>query len=142
MKHLVLILRWLTIIVAGHALNSPSATLNVFAAASLTDSLKAIAASYERQTGDKVVFNFGASSFLARQIEAGAPADIFFSADEARMDGLEKEGLIVAGHEVRHFRDVDQSCGGLQRQDLWDRCLRTGEDYVNRPSRNQADPMF
>ena len=68
--------------------------VTVFAAASLTDSLKEIAAAYEKQSGDKVVFNFGASSFLARQIEEGAPADIFFSADEAKMDGLEQKGLI------------------------------------------------
>ena len=75
--------------------NLSAATLHVFAAASLTDSLKEIAAAYEKQTGDKVMFNFGASSFLARQIEEGAPADIFFSADEAKMDGLEKKGLII-----------------------------------------------
>jgi len=72
-----------------------AATINVFAAASLTESLKEIAVAYEKQTGNKVVFNLGASSFLARQIEEGAPADIFFSADEAKMDGLEKKGLIV-----------------------------------------------
>jgi molybdate transport system substrate-binding protein len=69
--------------------------INVFAAASLTDSLKQIAVAYEKQSGDKIVFNFGASSTLARQIEEGAPADIFFSADEAKMDGLEKNGRIV-----------------------------------------------
>jgi len=72
-----------------------AAKINVFAAASLTESLKEIAAAYEKQSGDKVVFNFGASSFLARQIEEGAPADIFFSADEARMDGLDRKALIV-----------------------------------------------
>ena len=72
-----------------------AATINVFAAASLIDSLKETAAAYQKQTGDKVVFNFGASSVLARQIEEGAPADLFFSADEAKMDGLEKKGLIV-----------------------------------------------
>jgi molybdate transport system substrate-binding protein len=72
-----------------------AASIHVFAAASLTDSLKEIAAGYEKQTGDKVVFNFGASSFLGRQIEEGAPADVFFSADEARMNSLEKKGLIV-----------------------------------------------
>src|SRR5262245_7687078 len=72
-----------------------AATIHVFAAASLTDTLKQIATAYEKETGDKLVFNFGASSFLARQIEEGAPADIFFSADEAKMDGLEKKGLIV-----------------------------------------------
>lgn len=72
-----------------------AATVNVFAAASLTDSLKEIAAAYEKQSRDRIVFNFGASSTLARQIEEGAPADIFFSADEARMDGLEKKGLVL-----------------------------------------------
>jgi molybdate transport system substrate-binding protein len=72
-----------------------SATITVFAAVSLTDSLKEIGAAYEKQSGDKIVFNFGASSTLARQIEEGAPADIFLSADEAKMDGLEKKALIV-----------------------------------------------
>src|SRR5436190_17912786 len=69
--------------------------VTVFAAASLTDSLKEIAATYEKQSGDKIAFNCGASSMLARQIEEGAPADIFFSSDEAKMDGLEKMGLIL-----------------------------------------------
>lgn len=67
----------------------------VFAAASLTDSLKETGAAYEKQSGDKIVFNFGASSTLARQIEEGAPADVFFSADEAKMNALEKKGLIL-----------------------------------------------
>ena len=71
--------------------------VTVFAAASLTDSLKEIGAAYEKTSGDKIIFNFGASSTLARQIEAGAPADIFFSADEAKMDGLAAKELIDAG---------------------------------------------
>jgi molybdate transport system substrate-binding protein len=49
---------------------------------------------YAKRSNDRIVFNFGASSTLARQIEEGAPADIFFSADEARMDALETKGLI------------------------------------------------
>jgi len=76
--------------------------VTVFAAASLTDSLKEIAATYEKQSNDKIVFNFGASSTLARQLEEGAPADLFFSADEAKMDGLEKKGLILK--ETRRSR--------------------------------------
>ena len=72
-----------------------AATLTVFAAASLTDSLKKIAVAYEQQSADKLVFNFEASSTLARQIEAGSPANIFFSADEAKMDGLAQKNLIV-----------------------------------------------
>jgi molybdate transport system substrate-binding protein len=49
---------------------------------------------YEQETGQKVSFNFAASSVLARQIQEGGPGDIFFSADEEKMDGLEKKGLI------------------------------------------------
>src|SRR5215831_6829041 len=71
-----------------------SAEVRVFAAASLTDSLKEVAAAYGKKSGDRIVFNFGASSTLARQIEEDAPADIFFSADEAKMDALESKGLI------------------------------------------------
>jgi len=86
-----------------HEVGVSAATINVFAAASLTESLKVIAAAFEKQADDKVVFNFGASSFLARQIEEGAPADVFFSADEARMDGLEKKGLIVTDTRKRRL---------------------------------------
>jgi molybdate transport system substrate-binding protein len=71
------------------------AEVRVSAAASLTDALKEIAAAYQRTSRDKITFNFGASSFLARQMEAGAPADVFFSADEARMDELEKKNFVV-----------------------------------------------
>jgi len=67
----------------------------VFAAASLKDSLQEIAGDYMKTSGDKIVFNFGSSGMLARQIREGAPADIFFSADEAQMDSLEKEALIA-----------------------------------------------
>ena len=68
--------------------------LTVFAAASLTDALSEIGSAHEKATGDKVRFNFAASSTLARQIEAGAPADVFLSADAAQMDTLAAKGLI------------------------------------------------
>jgi molybdate transport system substrate-binding protein len=74
---------------------SLAAQVIVFAAASLTDSLQEIAPAYEKQSGDKIVFNFAASGVLARQIEEGAPADLFFSADEARADALETNGFLV-----------------------------------------------
>ena len=69
--------------------------VEVFAAASLTDALKEVAADYEKTSGDKIIFNFAASSTLEMQIKAGAPADIFFSADEAKMNDLEKQGLLA-----------------------------------------------
>ena len=76
--------------------NARGAEVNVYAAASLTDVMKEIASAHEKRSGDKITFNFAASSLLARQIMEGAPADIFFSADEAKMDDLQKAGLIVA----------------------------------------------
>jgi len=72
-----------------------AAEIRLFAAASLSDALKEIATQYERRTGDKIRLNTGASSTLARQIEAGAQADIFFSADEAKMDLHDAKGLIA-----------------------------------------------
>ncbi|HEX9162476.1 MAG TPA: molybdate ABC transporter substrate-binding protein [Thermoanaerobaculia bacterium] len=70
--------------------------VHVFAAASLSDALTEIAMKYERTSRDHIVFNFGASSTLERQIDAGAPADLFLSADEAKMNMLERRGLIDA----------------------------------------------
>ena len=66
----------------------------VFAAASLTESLEEIGKACEAKTGAAARFSFGASSDLARQIQAGAPADVFFSADTAKMDALEKAGIV------------------------------------------------
>ena len=80
--------------------SASAADVTVFAAASLTDALEEIRASYERSSTDRIVVNVGASSELARQIKAGAPADVFFSADVAQMDGLEKEGLVRRGDVV------------------------------------------
>ncbi|HKY19428.1 MAG TPA: molybdate ABC transporter substrate-binding protein [Rhizomicrobium sp.] len=71
--------------------------VTVFAAASLTDSLKSVADAYKARTGIGVVLSFGASSTLARQIEQGAKADLFFSADADWMDYLQQKGLITAG---------------------------------------------
>ena len=71
--------------------------VTVFAAASLTDSLKAVAEAYKTKTGVTVILSFGASSALARQIEQGAGADLFLSADTDWMDYLQKKGLIAAG---------------------------------------------
>jgi molybdate transport system substrate-binding protein len=68
----------------------------VFAAASLTNAFEDIAAIYAKQTGVRIVNSFASSSTLARQIENGAPAQIFASADTQWMDYVEKRGLIAA----------------------------------------------
>jgi molybdate transport system substrate-binding protein len=70
-------------------------TLTVFAAASLTDSLKSVADAYKAKTGTAVTLSFGASSTLARQIDQGAQADVFLSADTDWMDFLQKNGRII-----------------------------------------------
>ena len=68
----------------------------LFAAASLTDAMQAIAAGYEKTAHVTVKSSFDSSSVLARQIEAGARADVFFSADTAWMDYLASRNLIQA----------------------------------------------
>src|SRR6202142_3159150 len=74
--------------------------LVVFAAASLTNVLQELGDGFTRETGIKVKFSFAASSALARQIENGAPADVFFSADVEWMDYLQTRKLIDP--ESRH----------------------------------------
>ncbi len=66
----------------------------VFAAASLKNALDAIGTAYEKDTGRKIVVSYAASSALAKQIESGAPAQIFISADLDWMDYLDKKNLI------------------------------------------------
>ena len=68
--------------------------LLVFAAASLSDALEEVGGAFTAATGMRVAASYAASSVLAKQIEAGAPADAFFSADVAWVDYLEKRGLI------------------------------------------------
>lgn len=71
--------------------------LLVFAAASLKTALDAADAPFQRDSGAHVAVSFAASSALAKQIEAGAPADIFISADPDWMDYLDKRQLIKRG---------------------------------------------
>ncbi len=66
----------------------------MFAAASLKNALEETAAAFEAETGTRVVFSFAGSSALARQIQQGAPADLFVSANQAWMDVLADDGLI------------------------------------------------
>ena len=70
------------------------APVTVFAAASLTDALQEVARAYTATSGGTVRFSFAASSMLARQIESGAAADVFFSADEDWMDYLVRRDLV------------------------------------------------
>jgi molybdate transport system substrate-binding protein len=70
--------------------------VTVFAAASLTDAMKDVSAEWAKAGHQPLRMSFGSSSTLARQIEQGAPADVFASADEKWMDYLAEKKLIVA----------------------------------------------
>lgn len=68
--------------------------ITVFAAASMKTALDAANAAYTAKSGNQVVVSYAASSALAKQVEAGAPADVFISADLDWMDYLTKKNLI------------------------------------------------
>jgi molybdate transport system substrate-binding protein len=83
----------LSVSMVGHALAAEKIT--VFAAASLTNAMQDIAAQYQKKSGVEVVSSFASSSTLARQIEQGAPADLFISADQQWMDyAVDKKSVV------------------------------------------------
>lgn len=69
----------------------------VYAATSTRDALQSLEASYERDHGVDLVFNFGSSGDLSKQIIAAAKADVFLSADDKEMDKVEEAKLVAAG---------------------------------------------
>ncbi|HMK89850.1 MAG TPA: molybdate ABC transporter substrate-binding protein [Methylocystis sp.] len=75
-------------------LETSAATITVFAAASLKNSLDDIAALWKAKTGGEARLSYAASMTLAKQIEGGAPADLFLSADRDSMDYLTGRGLV------------------------------------------------
>lgn len=95
-RHFFLLLAGILVALTSplHARESPPLVL---AAASLQEALDAAARSWAKKGNGKPVISFAASSALARQIGAGASADIFISADEAWMDDVEGQGLLRPG---------------------------------------------
>lgn len=79
--------------------------VTVFAAASLKESLDQAAAAWTAASGQPVRVSYAASSALARQIEQGAPADLFISADGEWMDYLAQRGQLAAGSRVDLLRN-------------------------------------
>ena len=80
------------------------ASLTVFAAASLTDAFREIGQAFEAQKSTPVTFNFGASSQLRTQLQQGAVADVFASADQNQMNNARNDGSI-AGSDVTFVRN-------------------------------------
>lgn len=97
--NIILCLSWLPITTTA------SADTTVFAAASLKNALDEISQSWAAQKSGKVVLSYAASSALARQIEKGAPADIFVSADLEWMDYLAQRKLVNDASRVNMLRN-------------------------------------
>ena len=87
----------LTAALLGSAMPLRAEEITVFAAASLKDALDQIAANWQADTGNVALMSYDSSAKLAKQIEAGAPADLFFSAAENWMDVLGDAGLLATG---------------------------------------------
>ena len=93
MKKLLITTAFASIFFSSSAM---AADLNVFAAASMKNAIDEIGAAWKVKSGHAIVATYAASSALAKQIEAAAPADVFISADEAWMDELASKNLIKA----------------------------------------------
>jgi molybdate transport system substrate-binding protein len=78
----------------------PAQPITVAAAVSLSEVLEEIAKAYATAGGSAVRFNLAGSNVLARQIVNGAPADVFISADAAKMDVVDKAGAVLAGSRL------------------------------------------
>jgi molybdate transport system substrate-binding protein len=81
-----------------------SAEINVAAAANLTDAFTELGKQFTAQTGVRVVYSFGATTELAKQIENGAPFDLFASADVERVENLNRQGLLEPGTQALFAR--------------------------------------
>ena len=100
---IALILLFFAAAAAPHAM---AADVTVFAAASLKEALDDQARQFETATGNRVVIAYGASNALARQIESGAPADLFISADRDWMDDVARKKLLMPGTRVDLLRNA------------------------------------
>ncbi len=83
------------------SITSYAQDIQVYAASSMTDVIDQLALQFERQTGNKVTTVFAGSATLARQIEQGAPADVFISANPKWMEYLITKKRIAAGQVTR-----------------------------------------
>lgn len=78
--------------------------INVAAAANLSDVFAEVAKQFTAQTGIRVVYSFGATADLEKQIENGAPFDVFAAADVEHIDKLDREGLLTSGTRAIYAR--------------------------------------
>jgi molybdate transport system substrate-binding protein len=98
-------------------------TITVSAASDLIPALEEIGERYRAETGYDVEFNFGSSGLLAQQVEAGAPVDVYASADVAFVDDLIEKGLILPDSRLLYARgrivvwSLDENYGAIESLD-------------------------
>ena len=83
---------------------SAATEINVAAAANLSDAFNELARRFTERTGVRVVYSFGATAELAKQIENGAPFDLFAAADVEHIDQLDRQGLLAPGTAALYAR--------------------------------------
>jgi molybdate transport system substrate-binding protein len=116
----------------------PEPDILVFAAASLKNALDEAAAQWQRESGKKVVISYAASNTLIKQIEQGAPADIFISADLDWMDYGQQKGLLKPGQPLQPARKPARAdrAEGCERQRQYSARLRPRGATQGRPARD------
>ncbi|AOV96287.1 molybdate ABC transporter substrate-binding protein [Edwardsiella hoshinae] len=116
--------------------------VTVFAAASLTNALQEIAAQYQQGKDVRIVTSFASSSTLARQIDQGAPADLFISADQKWMDyAIDKQAMVantrytLLGNQLVLVAPADSKLGQvtIDAQTPWKTLLDGGRLAVGDP---------
>lgn len=111
MKQLVALFAFTVALLASLSCGNTSKTgqteapeLTVAAAANLTDGFTEVGHQFTQQSGVRVVFSFGATADLAKQIENGAPFDVFAAADTEHIEQLERKGLLTPGTKALYAR--------------------------------------
>ena len=103
MKLLIIVCAALAFVAACGGEAEPR-SITVMAASDLTPAFEELGREFERQKGGRVRFSFGSTGNLARQIENGAPADLFAAANVSFVEGLERKGFVVPGTKALYAR--------------------------------------
>ncbi|MDN0106337.1 molybdate ABC transporter substrate-binding protein [Yersinia rochesterensis] len=129
-------------LLAAFSSSAMAADMTVFAAASLTNALQDIAAQYKKEKQVDVVASYASSSTLARQIEQGAPADLFISADQQWMDYvIDKQQMVAStrytllGNELVLIAPKDSKIDKVEidKKTDWKKLLEGGRLAVGDP---------
>ncbi len=119
-----------TLVAPAHA-----GDVTVFAAASLSDAIRDVAEMWESQTGGDVTLSFAGSSAIARQVQAGAPADVVVLASVEWMDALDQSGDLAPGARLDLLTNRLVVVGGWHEEGDLD--LTSASEFVERLGRGR-----